>query len=81
MQHLFLKGGEYKEEMFPCMFSFLAAYLVYSLFDVTLLYGISFTVMFFWLIMGYTSTYILRKEQMLGQRALFHSKTLKRTLL
>lgn len=81
MQHLFLKGTEYKEEMFPCMFSFLAAYMVYSLFDVTLLYSISFTVLFFWLIVGYTSTYILRKEQMLGQRALFHSKTLKRTLL
>ena len=81
VQHLFLKGKEYKEDLFPCMFCFLAAYLVYSLFDVTLLYGVSYTVTFFWLIMGYTATYIVQKEYMLGERALFRTKTLKRTLL
>lgn len=80
-QHLFLKGKEYKEDLFPCMFSFLAAYIVYSFFDITLLYDVSYMVYFFWLIMGYTSTYIIQKEQMLGERALFHTKTLKRTLL
>ena len=80
-QHLFLKGKEYKEDLFHCMFSFLAAYLVYSFFDITLLYDVSFMVMFFWLIMGYTSTYIVQKEYMLIDRALFKTKTLKRTLL
>ena len=80
-QHLFLKGDEYKEEVFPCMFSFLAAYLVFSFFEITLLYDISYMVMFFWLIMGYTSTYIVQKEYMLGKRSLFNSRRLKRTLL
>ena len=80
-QHLFLKGDEYKEEVFPCMFSFLASYLVFSLFEITLLYDISYMVMFFWLIMGYTSTYIVQKEYMLRNRSLFHSRRLKRTLL
>ncbi|HCA05331.1 MAG TPA: hypothetical protein DEO32_05475 [Ruminococcaceae bacterium] len=80
-QHLFLKGKEYKEDLFPCMFSFLAAYIAYSFFEITLLYDVSYMVMFFWLIMGYASTYIIQKEQSLGERALFRTKTLKRTLL
>ncbi len=80
-QHLFLKGKEYKEDLFPCMFSFLTAYIVYSFFEITILYTVSYTGMFFWLIMGYASTYIIQKEQMLGERALFRTKTLKRTLL
>ena len=81
VQHLFLKGQEYKEDLFPCMFSFLAAYLLYSMLDITVLYSISYPVVFFWLIMGYTSTYIVQKEYMLNSRPLFGSKKLKRSLL
>lgn len=80
-QHLFLKGQEYKEDLFPCMFSFLAAYMLYSMLDITLLYSISFGVIFFWLILGYTSTYIVQKEYMLRSRPLFGSKVLKRSML
>lgn len=80
-QHLFFRRKTFQNDVYPCMFSFLGAYVFYALFEKALLYDISFMVMWFWLIMGYTSCYIAKFEPMLETRYLFHRKRLKRTLL
>ena len=80
-QHLFLQKKTFKNDAYPCMFAFLSAYLFYALFEKALLYDISFMVMWFWLIMGYTSCYIAKFEPMLETRYLFHQKRLHRSLL
>lgn len=80
-QHLFLQKNTFKNDAYPCMFAFLSAYLFYALFEKALLYDISFMVMWFWLIMGYTSCYIAKFEPMLETRYLFHQKRLRRSLL
>ena len=59
--HVF-RRDDLKESILPCMWAFLFAYAVYSLFEKTLLYDVSFTVMFFWMIMGYTSCFLCRYE-------------------
>lgn len=63
------------------MFAFLSAYLFYALFEKALLYDISFMVMWFWLIMGYTSCYIAKFEPMLETRYLFIKKTPQKSAL
>lgn len=80
-QHLFLQNKTYKNDIYPCLFSFLTAYLFYSMFEKALLYDISFMVMWFWLLMGYMSCYVAKFEPMLETQYLFHQKRLKRTLL
>lgn len=80
-QHLFLQKKTFRNDIYPCLFSFLFAYLFYALFEKALLYDISFMVMWFWLIMGYTSCYIAKFEPMLETQYLFHKKRLTRTLL
>ena len=52
------KNSFYSDDALPCIFSFLFAYLFYSVFEKALLYDISFTVILFWLMMGYASCYI-----------------------
>lgn len=59
--HVF-KDKNLKESILPCMYSFLCAYLVYAFFEKTLLYDVSFTVLFFWLIMGYVSCFLCKYE-------------------
>lgn len=80
-QHLFLQKKNYRNDVYPCLFAFLFAYLVYSMFERALLYDISFMVMWFWLIMGYMSCYISKFEPMLETQYLFHRKRLTRTML
>lgn len=80
-QHLFLRRKTVRNEVYPCLFSFLSAYAVYSLFERALLYDISFMVLFFWLIMGYTSCYVAKYEHLIETQYLFRRKSLKRTLL
>lgn len=80
-QHLFFRRKTFQKDIYPCMFAFLGAYLFYALFEKALLYDISFMVMWFWLIMGYTSCYIAKFEPMLETQYLFHRKRLRRTLL
>ncbi len=80
-QHLFLQKKTYRNDVYPCLFAFLFAYLLYSLFERALLYDISFMVMWFWLMMGYMSCYISKLEPMLEQQYIFHRKRLTRTLL
>ena len=80
-QHLFLQKKTFRNDVYPCLFSFLFAYLVYALFEKALLYDISFMVMWFWLMMGYTSCYIAKFEPMLERQYLFHKKRITRTML
>ncbi|MEE1219940.1 MAG: O-antigen ligase family protein [Ruminococcus sp.] len=80
-QHLFLQKKTFRNDVYPCLFSFLFAYLFYAMFEKALLYDISFMVMWFWLMMGYTSCYIAKFEPMLESQYLFHKKRLTRTLL
>lgn len=80
-QHLFLQKKTFRNDIYPCLFAFLFAYLIYALFEKALLYDISFMVMWFWLMMGYMSCYISKFEPMLERQYLFHKKRLTRTLL
>ncbi|MCD8025375.1 MAG: O-antigen ligase family protein [Clostridiales bacterium] len=73
-QHLFLQKKTFRNDIYPCLFSFLFAYLLYALFEKALLYDISFMVMWFWLMMGYTSCYIAKFEPLLETQYLFHRK-------
>lgn len=55
-----LRDESLQHSEFPCMYSFLCAYAVYSFIEVTLLFNIMFTVVFFWLILGYTSCFLTK---------------------
>lgn len=48
--------------IFPCLFSFLVAYLGYACFEKAILYDISFMVIFFWFILGQISCYNVRNK-------------------
>ena len=80
-QHLFLRRKTVRKEIFPCLFSFLAAYLAYAIFEKALLYDISFMVMWFWLMMDYTSCYVAKYEHLIETQYLFHQKRIRRTML
>ena len=80
-QHLFLQKKTFRNDVYPCLFAFLLAYLIYAMFEKALLYDISFMVMWFWLMMGYMGCYIAKFEPMLETQYLFHRKRLTRTLL
>ena len=81
VQHLFLRETSYRYDVFPCLFAFLCAYLVYAFFEKALLYDISFLVMWFWLFMGYLSCFIVRHEPTLQNRYLFGKKRFTRAML
>lgn len=55
-----LRDTRLQQSEFPCMYSFLCAYLVYSVIEVTLLFNVMFTIVFFWLILGYTSCHLTK---------------------
>lgn len=80
-QHLFLRRKTYRNDVYPCLFSFLGAYIVYACFEKALLYDISFMVMWFWLFLGYISCYIIKFEPSLQSQYLFNRKRLTRTML
>lgn len=80
-QHLFLRRKTVRDEVYPCLFAFLSAYLVYSLFERALLYDISFLVIWFWLMMGYTACYVAKYEHLIESQYLFHRKRIRRSLL
>ena len=79
--HVF-RDDSLSESVLPCMYSFLCAYLIYSCFEVGLLYNINFMVIFFWLILGYTSCFLVKYEpdRELGSFVLF-GKTFRRSIL
>lgn len=51
-----------EREMLPCLLAFLAAYCVYSMFEITLLLDVSYKVLVFWLILGYAMSYLNHYE-------------------
>ncbi len=57
-----LRDESLQDSVFPCMYSFLCAYLIYSFIEVTLLFNITFTIVFFWMILGYTSCFLTRNK-------------------
>lgn len=57
-----LRESELSESVLPCMYSFLCAYLLYSIFEKTLIYDISLHVVYFWLILGYTACFLTKYE-------------------
>lgn len=81
IQHLFTDTNSLSMDIFPCLFSFLCAYLVYALFEKALLYDISFMVMWFWLNMGVISTYLNKYEPISGSGYLFRKRRLRRFMI
>ncbi len=55
-----MRDDSLQQSIFPCMYSFLCSYVFYSFIEVTLLFNIMFTVLFFWLILGYTSCFLTK---------------------
>lgn len=60
-KHVFRADG-LKESTFPCMFAFLCAYMAYAFIEEALLYNVMFAVVFFWMIMGYASCFLVKFE-------------------
>ena len=64
IKSLFMEEKNMRRTIFPCLFSFIFAYCVYSCFEKTLLYEISFMVVIFWAILGYASVYMLKYDHL-----------------
>lgn len=77
--HVF-KEDELTESVFPCMYSFLCAYLVYAFFEKALLFDVSFIVLFFWLIMGYTSCFLEKYEPNHNNSVYLFKKRLRKSI-
>lgn len=75
------KDENLKESILPCMYSFLCAYLVYAFFEKALLYDVSFTVLFFWLIMGYVSCFLCKYEPDHSQGISIFKRRIRKTLV
>ncbi len=69
------------ESILPPMYSFVLAYLVYAFFEKALLYDITFTVVFFWMIIGYISCFLVKFEPEDHKSFYIFKKRLRRTLL
>lgn len=57
-----LSGGEMVDSSLPCMFAFLCAYMAFAMVEITILYNLTFMVLTFWLILGYASCFLNKKE-------------------
>ncbi len=79
--HVF-RDDSLSESVLPCMYAFLCSYCVYSFIEVGLLFNINFMVLFFWLILGYTSCFLVKYEpdRTLGTFVLF-GRTFRRSLV
>ncbi len=67
--------------IYPCLMAFIVAYLVYALVERTMLFDITYLVMSFWLILGYTSCYALDFGYMRrGSYYIFNKKLHKRLI-
>ena len=51
-----------KESTLPCMYAFLCSYVVYAFIEEALLFNLLFMVVFFWLILGYASCFLVKFE-------------------
>ncbi|GHU81981.1 hypothetical protein AGMMS50284_3040 [Clostridia bacterium] len=77
LKSLFLEKRNLKDSVFPCLFAFILGYSIYAMFEKTLLYEQTFMVVFFWLILGYASCYMLKfnhLDQKFDFAALFKKK-------
>ncbi len=52
-----------RNDIFPCLVSFIAAYCVYSFFEKTMVFEVSFMITFFWLILGYATACMAKYER------------------
>lgn len=77
--HVF-KEQNLKESIFPPMFSFACAYLVYAFFEKALLFDISFTVVFFWMVLGYISCFLVKFEPEDHRSVYIFKKRLRRSM-
>ena len=85
----FLKISKYvfreeglKESTLPCMYAFLCAYMVYAFVEEALLFNLGFAVVFFWLILGYVSCFLVQFEpDHPAQRVKFLKWSVRKTFL
>ncbi|MBQ6152597.1 MAG: O-antigen ligase family protein [Ruminococcus sp.] len=77
--HVF-KERNLSESIFPPMYSFASAYLIYAFFEKALLYDISFTVLFFWMILGYIACFLVKFEPEDHRSVTIFKKRLRRSL-
>ncbi|MBQ3417364.1 MAG: hypothetical protein IJH32_05985 [Ruminococcus sp.] len=78
--HVF-KEENLSESIFPPMCSFGFAYLIYAFIEKALLYDISFTVVFFWMLIGYISCFLVKFEPETHASFYIFKKRLRRSLL
>ncbi len=64
IKSLFLEEMDLRRTIFPCLFSFIFSYCIYSCFEKTILYEQSFMVVIFWAILGYASLYMLKYDHL-----------------
>lgn len=64
IKSLFIEKKNLRKTIFPCIFAFILAYCVYSFFEITLLYKLSFRVVIFWAMLGYASVYMLKYDHL-----------------
>ena len=57
-----LRNRTLSDSMLPCMYAFLCAYLAFAMVEITLLFNLTFMVVSFWLILGYTSCFLRQFE-------------------
>lgn len=62
VKSLFIEKKNLRRTIFPCLFSFIFAYCIYSLFEKALLYEQSFMVVIFWAMLGYASIFMLKYD-------------------
>ncbi len=62
VKSLFMEKKNLRRTIFPCLFSFIFSYCVYSLFEKALLYEQSFMVLIFWAVLGYASVFMLKYD-------------------
>lgn len=62
LTRLVLISGDLSESSLPCMFAFLCAYMAFAMVEITILYNLTFMILTFWLIMGYASCFVTKKE-------------------
>ena len=78
-KHLF-KDKNLKESILPCLFAFVCAYLVYSFFEESLMYAITFRVQYFWLILGYLGCFLCKYEPDYNKEVKVFGIKMKKTL-
>lgn len=59
--------NESERKFFICSLAIVASYCLYSMFERTMLFDITFMVAIFWLVLGYFMTFIVQKEEERGE--------------